>query len=178
MRARSLCVVVLLCPVLAAGQSLGEAAAREKQRRKTTAGKAAGAKTYTDQDLPTTRAGTPGDPPGRGARSETPAASAAGGDEGARQAELAQEFEWKARANEARARIRAAEEALRLAEQRADEVERRAIELVAADSDLERVAKLKARDEARGELSAARQQLTDLEEDARRAGVPPGWLRE
>jgi hypothetical protein len=31
---------------------------------------------------------------------------------------------------------------------------------------------------AKGQLERARQALVDLEEEARRKGVPPGWLRE
>jgi hypothetical protein len=31
---------------------------------------------------------------------------------------------------------------------------------------------------SRAELAAAKQALTDLEDEARRASIPPGWLRE
>jgi hypothetical protein len=31
---------------------------------------------------------------------------------------------------------------------------------------------------AKAELSQARQALEDLEEDARKSGIPAGWLRE
>jgi hypothetical protein len=33
-------------------------------------------------------------------------------------------------------------------------------------------------EEARARLAAARQHMSDLEEEARKAGAPPGWLRE
>ena len=42
----------------------------------------------------------------------------------------------------------------------------------------ERAKGLQELETAKAELAKARQDLEDLEEEARRSGVPPGWLRE
>ncbi len=45
----------------------------------------------------------------------------------------------------------------------------RQAQLAQATADLER---------AKADVERAKQALTDLEEDARRKSIPPGWLRE
>ena len=94
------------------------------------------------------------------------------------------EATWRQRADAARMRIADADANVTQAEQR----------LAALRSDLtaddsmnpfreqnragEITAQMERVDAARAEAAAARQAMSDLEDEARRSSVPPGWLRE
>lgn len=94
------------------------------------------------------------------------------------------EATWRQRAEAARMRITDAEAVVRQAEQRLAELRSD----VAPEDPMNpfrqqaREAEIKAEmerlDAARAEVAAARQALSDLEEEARRSSIPPGWLRE
>jgi DNA repair exonuclease SbcCD ATPase subunit len=79
--------------------------------------------------------------------------------------------EWQRRMSEARDRIPSAEAAVAKARFRLQQVPSG---LLHPDN----VEARKALEEALTELEFARQALSDLEDQARRTGVPPGWLRE
>lgn len=190
---------MLLCLALAAGaaearqgqeqEEKEKPAERTEQARETDASssEAKGApepkakpRVYTNEDLKT--AGEGGgivtSPVIEGLPRPAPRRSgAAGGDEPS-------EAEWRSRANAARDRIGKAEARVEALEQRIAEVrqdrdpqagvlspyreQERQARLTEAREDLE---------EAEAELDAARKALEDLRREARRAGVPPGWLR-
>lgn len=94
------------------------------------------------------------------------------------------EATWRQRADAARARIAEAESIVRSAEQRLAE-----LRSDVAGEDVMNPFRQQAReadikveterlDAARAEVAAARQAMSDLEDEARRASIPPGWLRE
>jgi hypothetical protein len=91
---------------------------------------------------------------------------------------------WRERATERRREVGRAEQRVPPLEQRVADLrndrnptnvmdpnreQNRQAQLAQAIADLER---------AKGDVERAKQALTDLEEDARRKSIPPGWLRE
>ncbi len=183
--------VLVLVPSAAAGaaaQSLVEVARQERLRREALARQAGPdaptTRVYTDADLVysgrlTMRVGD--DEPDAGAESgaaatepATPAApseAAADGDE----------ERWRNRRTEAR-------QALEQAERRAAELQTRVNRLWAdftarddpaqrAAIEQDRVAALAELEETEAEADDLARAITDLRGEARRAGVPPGWLR-
>jgi nucleotide-binding universal stress UspA family protein len=145
----------------AGAQSLGEIAQRERERRKD---KGAAAKTYTEQDLETRRSAD-------GARrsadpSPTPSPSASPTAEYDRLKDKALDARW-------RERFAAARQQLAEAEARAwtTRVETVFVHGIPVQQQV-RVF------EETEELRQARQAQGVLEEELRRAGLPPGWGRE
>jgi hypothetical protein len=184
--------LLLATPLLA--QSLGEVAAREKERREKKPSPSP-APAFTDDDLlrrhppePPKASPSPGvktsTPKAKAtpAPAPTPEAPATPDPEAAMRPQL--EAMWKARA-------KAAREAVAKAEARVKELESR---LGGLRSDTSPTGLLdpyrqqtreaeagRARDElqqAQQQLALARQALDDLEDEARRQRIPPGWLRE
>lgn len=183
----ALAVLSIGGPLLA--QSLGEVAEKEKERRER---EKKPAKSFTDEDL---RKGkpTPKDKDkdaGSKQEPEQPAAVAPSpegedSDDAAR-ARAADEAYWRRAAQEHRDRIRRAEEKVQALQARIDAlmVDRNPPGADALDPNrLQTIEAQKAQareelDKAKAELAAARAALEDLEEQARRKSVPPGWLRE
>jgi hypothetical protein len=196
-RTRALVVAaaaILALPEVAAAQGLGDASKKEKARRAQT--KAPKAKTYTQDELatlppvanepaPTTGEGAPpaaGTSGRSGARAVAPPATgqplfaeeASAEPEGSTRGD---EALWRTRLAQARARVdRARTRHQRLAGlnlvpgyEYQDESGRTVI------GSVEQLQGLTAA--AKRELDAAEKALADLLEEARRAGVPPGWLR-
>lgn len=94
------------------------------------------------------------------------------------------EATWRQRAEAARQRITDAEVAVSQAEQRLAELRS---DIAPEDPmnpfrqqtrEAEITAQMEQLEAARAEVVAARQALSDLEDEARRASIPPGWLRE
>ena len=166
-------------------QTLVEVARQERLRREALARRAgpdaAPPKVYTDADLVysgrlTMRVGD--DEPEAGAGAEAaatdpaaPPEDAAAGDEG----------RWRNRMAEAR-------QAVEQAERRAAELQTRVSRLWAdftarddpaqrAAIEQDRLAALAELEETRAEAAELAQAVDDLRNEARRAGVPPGWLR-
>jgi hypothetical protein len=161
-----------------AAQSLGQAARKEAERR---SGARGPAKSYTGEDLKggapaTAPAEVPAPPPAvRDSAPSEPQETRAVPDASAERARQA--ARWRGRAEGLRHQIR-------VLEQEADEADRAAnmsalggpiscsgVVNTEHERNLGEVAK------ARRTLAQARKALDDLEEEARRAGVPPGWLR-
>jgi len=176
-RSRILFLTVVL-GVAAAGpiqpvraQSMGEAARRERERRRARNTKPA--KVYTDADLEArrtagSRAPIPAPSPAEGSRSVAPALPASEGklaeDEAAERKRL--EADWRIRFAEARRKIAEAE--LRCW--------RSVIRTVfVAGIPVQQWVKEFEESE---ELRQAKRALQDLEEEFRRTGLPPGWTRE
>jgi len=177
--------LVLLSAAGATAQSLVEVARQERLRREALARQAgsdtAPPRVFTDADLVysgrlTMRVGD--DEPEAGAEAEAtatdpaaPPETAAGGDE----------ERWRNRMAEAR-------QAVEQAERRAAELQTRVNRLWAdftarddpaqrAAIEQDRLAALAELEETRAEADELAQAIVDLREEARRAGVPPGWLR-
>jgi hypothetical protein len=178
-------VALLLCatsltPVRAQAPSLGDVARKEAERRK--AQQPAG-KVYTNKDLPasaqkgtsppapSTDAAIPPDP---AAAEQKPEAQKPAGDE-------KNEAWWRARMTEAREQVRRNEIFAESLQTRINSLSR---DFVNRDNPVQRAKIGEDRAEALNELARvktevdrAKQQIADIEEEARKAGVPPGWLR-
>lgn len=185
-------LIALILPLLestALGQSLGEAAAREKDKRAKRG--ATATRSYTGDDLKT--APKPG--------SETDSASAGtapilmsgdGTEEGSSTSEDAEggasssdsdERAWRQRMKEHRDAIAAAEQAIRASEERLARLmsDRDPVGLMDPNRlqtiESQKNEAMQALESAQRDLAGARQALQNLEEEARRNNIPPGWLR-
>jgi hypothetical protein len=154
-------VAGLLVSATVQAQSLGDVARQQREKREKDKKAGGSVQTYTDADLakhrsdadPLTPAVTSGSPP--------PTSAAARPD-----ASQQQEDDWRRQVAFARARIDAAQ---RYVDSLKDEwwLPGRRV-----TGELQR-----RNDDAEQQLKAAKEALERLEESARRAGVPPGWLR-
>ena len=185
-------VLVVVSAVGAAAQSLGDVARKEAERRKAVK---APAKTYTNdqlksepRDVPSTPATPLADTATPPAVADTPGASAKSGDAGAQkdQAEAAKD----APKNEAywKARVQAEREALSRAQIFADALQSRinglSTDFAARDDPAQRAAVSGERQKSLDELQRVKKEidqhtkaLAEIQEEARRTGVPAGWLR-
>jgi hypothetical protein len=176
---RIVVAVLLLClPSLAAGQSLGEAARKEAERREKNKKAGVKAKSYTDQDLPASGTKPPAGAPGEPA--DTPVSTPQ-----RESSEVEDESESRAQA-EAQWRERLAELTARRDKARTLHEELSKLWLVGGEryvDDKGRVV-IASLDDLRTKIARAKERwdaaekaLEDLHEEARRAGIPPGWLR-
>jgi hypothetical protein len=159
-------------------------------------------KTLTNKDLVPTEPGTPPPPPpaqaAQPADSQAPSHSHVGGDEkghaatpqapGAAQAPAAQdagaardEKYWRGRMVTARGNLQRQELFLEALQSRVNAL---TTDFVNRDDPAQRAQIAADRQKALAEMEAvrkdieqAKKQIADLEEEARKAGVPPGWLR-
>ena len=161
-----------------AGQTLADVAKKEEERRKTTT---PAGKTYTNKDLGTLPPGTP--PP-------TPAKPAASTDAAAKETEKPAEQEkepvkdqayWAGRMKELQTQLQRDQTYVDALQTRINSL---ATDFVNRDDPAQRAVLAKERQKALGELDRLKKQIeatnkaiADLEEEARRANVPPGWLR-
>ena len=158
--------------LVAAAQSLGEVAEKTKKERKGKEGKV-----FTNEDLGPERSPAPPPAPATGAATPTPppASTATTMDPSQR---------WRRDAQNARDAIARAQTKVDMLQARVN-----AMLLDMSPSNVgdpnrlqnlerDKAAALAELETAKGELAQARQAQEDLEEKARKAGVPPGWLRE
>jgi hypothetical protein len=168
---RAALLLVLLLPASVLAQGLGDAAAREREKRKRQPGQAP-AKVFTDADLPTRVAPSgPGDEgssdPSSGAGSAAPAdAETPDPLEKERRERKLLEAEWRVRFANAREELAIAEaaswrEVVRTEFYQGIPVQMKVTEQIET-----------------AELKQARQALALLQEEFRRTGLPPGWARE
>jgi hypothetical protein len=186
-------VAASLCATGVRSESLGDVAARERARRAQQAGQA---KTYTDGDLDRTH-GQDGGPAGVTGTAGIAAASPVPGQaistsskpEGPQQRSTAdsdyerrrqEQAGWQRRASDLRRKLAAARtEATRLESETNAAVTSSVSSCTPSPHRRGRAAR--AADQlaaARQQVAALEQAVIDLEEEARRARVPPGWLRE
>jgi hypothetical protein len=179
---------LVLAPVLASAQGLGDTAAREKQKREEQARDASKTKrVFTNDDLPVggvpakdpaAAPATPGTPSpeagskpaGEAARTEGAAASTPATPEDPIEKERRErqrlEADWRVRFASARERLAVAEENSWQEVVRTEFYQGIPVQM-----------KVKEKVET-PELVAARKAMADLEEEFRRTGLPPGWARE
>jgi hypothetical protein len=161
-------------------QSLADVAKKEEERRKTV--KDPG-KTYTNSDLksvPPATAQTPQAP----ADSSKPAAEAAGKDRKDASSEKDKSKDkdyWAGRMKELRAQL---ERDQTYADALQTRINQLTTDFVARDDPAQRAVIARDKQKAIDELNRLKQTIveekkaiSDLEDEARRAGVPPGWLR-
>jgi hypothetical protein len=169
----------------ASAQSLGDVAAREQARRNKV--KTAG-KVYTNEDLgPGSEAPPPAAPaaepasqiagPGGGAIAPPAQEQAAAPAEDPAKAEQ----EWRARIQGARAELQRNELFLEALQSRINAL---TTDFVNRDDPAQRAVIANDRQRALAEMErvkasieSLKKQIADIEEEARRANVPPGWLR-
>jgi hypothetical protein len=176
--------LIVLTAGVAAAQSLAEVARQEEARRKTVAGTG---KVYTNEALQPAPPPSPGSVPAATQAPASPAAPVAPGADSAKPSDpaadpaLNPEAQWKKRIADARdtlSRAQAFAEALqtRINVLSADFVNvddpvKRGI--VASDRDKA----LKELDRVKTEITAHQKMITQIQDEARKAGVPPGWVR-
>lgn len=173
----------------AAAQGLGEAAAREQERR-AREGKASPAPSFTAKDLEAARIAREGPPkpsPSPGAKGASPKPTAkptVPPPEPALVPTPSQEPYWRGRAAEKRRAIADAQLRItalqdQLTALRNDLSPTGVTDPFRLQTQQAEIAKVSAAlVEAQRGLERARQEMADLEEEARRAGALPGWLRE
>jgi len=164
-----------------AGQTLADVAKKEEERRKNV--KATG-KTYTNKDLGSLPPGTPAPPP-----APTPAAAAADASAAKdKETEKSGEKEpvkdqayWSGRMKELQTQLQRDQTYVDAMQTRVNSL---ATDFVNRDDPAQRGALASERQKVLGELDRLKKQIeaekkaiADLEEEARRANVPPGWLR-
>jgi hypothetical protein len=182
----SILCLALICLVsaLAHGQSLGEIARKEAERRAKNKEQGVTAKVIDKNVLEKPRGANGASPQTKGtpalvsAKSETIAATPSKSPVDESEDRQLQEFEWRKRAAQAEARVEAAKKNLEtlktmwlgLGEYFGDEAGRPVI------TTPEQLQAMTAR--AQKDLEAAEKALADLHESARRSNTPPGWLRQ
>jgi hypothetical protein len=194
--------LVLLFPILASAQSLGSVAKKERERREKNKAEGVTARQISEDEVGTTdgeeEEAVEGAPAAaeEGEEGETTDGDSGGGvpaspfsttidlSEQKRQSlddeqaeRRRQESQWKARSQQARDRLEAARrrvqqlEGLHLVEGERY-VDANGNTVISSPEHLKRLV-----DQANGELKAAELSLEQLREEARRKGIPPGWLR-
>lgn len=178
-----LVAVTLFCPSVVFAQSLASVAKQEQERRKTVK---PSAKVYTNEDLkaditasrPSPAANVSPDAPTPD--TQVPSVNLPAGT-AADETERKDETYW-------RARMSAARSALERSRIFADALQSRlnalATDIVNRDDPAQRAQLELERQRAGAELARVTQEMADqtqaiadIEEEARRAGIPPGWLR-
>jgi hypothetical protein len=174
-------VALGMASVPLAGQTLADVAKKEEERRKNV--KATG-KTYTNKDLGSLPPGTPAPPP-----APTPAAAAADASAAKdKETEKSGEKEpvkdqayWSGRMKELQTQLQRDQTYVDAMQTRVNSL---ATDFVNRDDPAQRGALASERQKVLGELDRLKKQIeaekkaiADLEEEARRANVPPGWLR-
>jgi hypothetical protein len=184
-----LCLLALTAPagIRVAAQSLGEVARREQERRKTIKSPS---KVYTNEDLAQPKpvaapadgkpaAGAPVDPVAVAKAAQAQAASA---QPAAPPADAAKdEAFWRGRMNDLRTGI---ERNQMFRDALQSRINALTTDFVNRDDPAQRAAiaferqrALAELDRVTGDIQKQTEQMANLEEEARRAGVPPGWLR-
>jgi hypothetical protein len=166
----ALALVLGLGAALTSAQTLAEVAKKEKERRgKTSAGTA---KSITDRELARSYSGLPP----TSSSVQTPAASegaktegteGGGGEKPAENETKTPEY-WQNRMKASKEKIAKAEEALKADDWGSGQ--RVGVDPNGANN-------LGSRQQAEQQLAAARAELDAIRAEARRAGVPPGWVR-
>ena len=189
MRVLAVIAVVLLAwwAVAVSGQSLASVARKEEARRKQVKQPS---RVITNKDLrPVPNPASPPPPlPGPDAAAAPDVAKPATPGGQAADSPLSEEEQRKQDEQSWRTKMADARLALERSQMYADALQSRINALWAdftardnpvqrADIELERKRAIAELDRVKGEVEAQKKGITELEEEARRAGVPPGWIR-
>jgi hypothetical protein len=163
-----------------AGQTLADVAKKEEERRKNV--KSSG-KTYTNKDLGSLPPGTPpppAQPPAAAATDSAPAKDKDADKPGEKEPVKDQAY-WAGRMKELQTQVQRDQTYVDALQTRVNSL---ATDFVNRDDPAQRGVLASERQKALGELDRLKKQIeagkkaiADLEEEARRANVPPGWLR-
>ena len=183
------CLAALLAGAWPAdAQSLADIAAREEARRKKIQKPSP---VYTNEDLTASDRPEPSPPPAAAESPATPDGDAPAAADAAAQAEgeppaeeqdrEQQEQQWRTRMSEARAAL---ERSQMFAEALQSRINSLWADFTARDDpaqrsviEAERRKALAQLDRVKAEIVTQTKAIADIEEEARRAGIPPGWLR-
>lgn len=183
MRTLALFLMVIVGSSFAAplrAQSLAEVAKKEEDRRK---GKKSAPKTYTNNDLKPVPLGTPpaGAPDASGQSASTTADAADTAAPAAAPTEVKDRAYWSKRMQAARAKL---ETDRLLADALQSRINALTMDFINRDDPAQRGKVATEREKALAELdrmkvaiAADEKAVPDIEEEARRSGAPPGWLR-
>ena len=170
----SLAVVLAASTAYAQTPTLGELAKREQERRKAVK---APTKVLTAEQVPKSTAPTPATLPS--AAAADPKADAGGKD--VKDDPAQQEAAWKARMSALREELRRGE---MFAEALQTRINSLSADFTSRDDPYqrqkvgeERIKALAELDRVKADIELVKKKVVDAEEEARRAGVPPGWLR-
>ena len=182
-------VIVALLLVLgfaghAGAQSLGDVAKKEEERRKKAPEPA---KIYTNKDLGTVPASSPAPPPAAGASAAAKPAEPAKDEKDAKDKDAKDKEPPKDKAYWA-GRLKGLQDQLERDATFADALQSKinalTTDFVNRDDPAQRAVLERDKQKALAQLTKLKQSvitdkkaIADLEEEARRAGVPPGWLR-
>jgi len=197
-RIACLLLVCLSLPLVSAGQSLGTAAKKERERRDKNKKEGVVAREFSEEEVfgekegksaPEGEAGEPAEeaessvaPPSGAGKAVIPGVDPDledGGDRYERESRERQrsEAEWRSKASNARARIAEARKAVQFFEVLALPPNGRYVDAY-GNTVIESVDHLqRLTGEAKAELAAAELDWKRIQDDARRTGIPPGWLR-
>jgi hypothetical protein len=171
-------VILVAVAGTAGAQSLADVARKEEARRKDVKKPS---RVITNKDLKASDNVAPPAPPQGQAPAPAPADNADKTDDGQPKAEASDEQAWRQKMTDARTALERSEMHLEALQNRIDGlwaqftahdnyVERERIEA-------DRKKALAEYDRVKAEIEDHKKAITDLEEQARRANVPPGWLR-
>jgi hypothetical protein len=177
-------VALMTCSVVLAGQGLADVAKAEEARRKTVKTKA---KVYTNDDLKTGDA-TSEPAPTQAPAAPAPAAAAKPADATAKPDAAAKEDDPKKTEKYWRDRIKAAEQGVARGKVLLDALQSRVNALTTdftnTDDPAQRAVVAQNRQTALGEMERVKadiekqtKEIANIQEEARKANVPPGWLR-
>jgi hypothetical protein len=171
--------LVLVSPALVLGESLGDVARKERERREKLQKGGPTARTLTEQDLASTKGTLANDPNAPPATVEGAPAASTRSDGPDRSGGLGRGSEafWRAQAAQARDRLASAQREYDMYQRwlyigQPHSRDSNGNDVIYSAQSLKRMA-----DAAEARLRAAEKALQDLEEQARRAGALPGWLR-
>lgn len=170
-------IAALPGPVAAQAPALGEVARKEAERRKATP---APKKAYTNADLPESARVAPVPAPAPAASTPVTEATPQAAD-AKPQGEERDEAWWRARMAQLREELRRNEVFLEALQSRINSL---SADFLNRDDPYQRAKVGEDRAKAAAEMARVteevakgRQAIADLEEEARKSGVPPGWLR-
>ena len=172
-------MLIFFVGVSLAADSLAELAKKEKERR----AKMKATKTFTNQDIEDYKAKHPTPGSGYEGSGKTEGTETAKNEEGKEKDKTNSEEYWRGRYQETNDRVKGAQEKsdglqsdinalTRSFYAEGDGVAQR------GQIEAERNQRLEDLEAAKKELEEAKQAEEDLQEEARRAGAPPGWLRD
>jgi hypothetical protein len=173
-------VAVAAASVPLAGQTLADVAKKEEERRKTV--KSPG-KTYTNKDLGSLPPGTPAPPPAQpaAAASADTAAKDKDAEKSGEKEPVKDQAYWAGRMKELQTQVERDQTYVDALQTRVNSL---ATDFINRDDPAQRSVLAGERQKVLGELDRLKKQIeagkkaiADLEEEARRANVPPGWLR-
>lgn len=169
-------------PVLAQNPPLGEIARKEQERRKALQGKGQEkGKVITNKDLPPSAHKPAAAQPAPAAGEQKPGEDSRPAAQAGATDEQKDEAWWRGRITQARESLRRSEMFLEALQSRINAL---SADFVARDDPAQRARLAEDRQKALAELDRVqtdivqqKKQIEDIEEEARKAGVPPGWLR-